>query len=156
MFASSCIFFVCVPDLACHCARAERSWWCRVSPPPPPHTHPLAPDLIIIMSPPRPISGSAGSRVKVSLGATGDDYLYFFDEDDGSTKWQSRRWAATPGGLPSAMAKQLNNCIAKGRIIEEAAFRPDDEWYVSGSKLDGTGTHHSWWDGCDQKQSRNG
>ncbi len=47
----------------------------------------------------------------------------------------------------------FNNCIAKGRIIKEAAFRPDDEWYVSGSKLDGTGTH-SWWGGCDDAKSK--
>ncbi|KAL3769853.1 hypothetical protein ACHAW5_000725 [Stephanodiscus triporus] len=47
------------------------------------------------------------------------------------------------------MAKQLNNCTAKGRIIEGAAFgQQGDRWYVRGCMIDGTGGH-SWWGGCE-------
>ena len=97
--------------------------------------------------PPRSISGSAGSRIKLLLGETGSDYLYFFDEDNGDSQWQSRGWSVATGGLPNDLAKQLNNVSAKGRYVKEVSFGPNGEWFVNGEKRDGTG-EHSWWGGC--------
>ena len=73
---------------------------------------------------PPPVTGSAGSRIKVILGATGDDYLYFFDETHGGTAdWQSSGWTTSTGSLPDGLASQLNACSNKGRYIT-------DVWYV--------------------------
>ena len=96
---------------------------------------------------PRSITGSAGSRIRLLFGETGSDYLYFFNEDDGTSEWQSSDWTIGPGGFPNGLAKQLNNIIAKDRYVEEVAFGPNDEWYVYGIKRDGTGGY-SWWGGC--------
>lgn len=84
------------------------------------------------MGRPVAVSGSAGSRVKVLLGKTGDDYVYFLNETDGSTEWLSRDWTVGDGGLPTSMAKQLNSCNSKGRYITNADFGPHGEWFVSG------------------------
>lgn len=101
---------------------------------------------------PRSISGAAGSRIKLFFGETGSDYLYFFDEDDGSSEWQTNGWTVGPGGLPNGLAKQLNNMSSKGRHVKEVSFGPSDEWYVNGEKRDGTG-RHSWWGGCSDSVS---
>ena len=97
---------------------------------------------------PSPVTGSAGSRIKVILGDSGTEYVYFVDETDGSRDWQSSNWTTGPGGLPLPLAKQLNACIAKGRYITQAVHGPDGEWFVSGRKRDGSGAH-SWWGGTD-------
>ena len=95
---------------------------------------------------PSPVTGSAGSRIKVILGDNGTDYVYFVDETDGSRDWQSRGWTTGPGGLPGPLAKQLNACSAKGRYITEVAHGPDGEWFVNGRMRDGSGGY-SWWGG---------
>ena len=97
---------------------------------------------------PSPVTGSAGSRIKVILGDSGTDYIYFVDETDGSRDWQSSNWTTGPGGLPFALAKQLNACGAKGRYITDAAHGPDGEWFVSGRHRDGSGAY-SWWGSTD-------
>ena len=98
------------------------------------------------MARPSPVTRSAGSRIKVSLGSSGDDYLYLVDETTGSSEWQSRGWTIDSGGLPCSLAKQLNACSAKDRYVTDVAFGPDDEWYVHGKKRDGSGAH-GWWGG---------
>lgn len=93
---------------------------------------------------PSEITGSPGSKIRVLLGASGDDYLYFLEEDYGSHQHQSREWTCGPGSLPDGLAAQLNNMSAKGRYVTDVAFGPGDEWFVSGRKRDGSGAH-SWW-----------
>ena len=96
---------------------------------------------------PRSITGSDGTRVKLLLGATGEDYILLLDEDDGKREWQSSDWS---GNLPSKLCKQINNCYAKYRHVTEMAFGPTGQWYVSGSKRSADRTlygGHHWWGG---------
>jgi hypothetical protein len=97
------------------------------------------------MAVPRPISGSAGSRIRVIFNSTGEQWLLLLDEDDGDRKWQSKHWE---GGIPGAIAQQLNNCTDKGRRANEVDFGPTGAWFVNGIKHDGSGGH-SWWGGTD-------
>lgn len=97
---------------------------------------------------PRPISGSAGSRIKVILGDTGSDYLLLLDEDNGNHECQRNDWTAGYGSLPAGLANQLNNLPKKGRYADQVAFGPNGAWYVSGVKRDGSGSH-AWWGGGD-------
>jgi hypothetical protein len=48
---------------------------------------------------PKPIEGSAGSRIYVYLGATSQAFVSIFNEDDGNKKWQSKIWFDVPDGL---------------------------------------------------------
>ena len=80
----------------------------------------LQPETIAIMSRPREITGTEGSRIKVFLGETGGDYLYFFDEDDGSRSGSRVDWTTGSGSLP--WHKQLN-AAARGVAIEVAGPR---------------------------------
>jgi hypothetical protein len=98
--------------------------------------------------PPRAIAGSAGSRIKVLLGSEGSDYLLLMDEDDGDSEWQTQDWTTDEGGLPNGLAKQINACSAKGRYVSDVAFGPNNEWFVTGKKRDGSG-EYSWWGGTD-------
>ena len=91
---------------------------------------------------PRPISGSIGSRIRVVLGNEGDDWLLVMNYDDGNRKWQETDWK----GIPKAVSKQINNCEAKNRIVTAVDFGPDGAWYIQGEKIDGT-AGHSWWGG---------
>mmetsp|Transcript_13171 Transcript_13171/g.28582 ORF Transcript_13171/g.28582 Transcript_13171/m.28582 type:complete len:588 (-) Transcript_13171:241-2004(-) len=100
------------------------------------------------MSRPRPITGSAGSRIRVILGETGSDYLYYLNEDNGNTEWQSSNWTTESGGPPYGLRKQINNIYAKGRHITDVAFDTSGRWFVGGEKRDGTGAHF-WWGGTD-------
>mmetsp|Transcript_27390 Transcript_27390/g.39674 ORF Transcript_27390/g.39674 Transcript_27390/m.39674 type:complete len:429 (-) Transcript_27390:732-2018(-) len=93
--------------------------------------------------PPRPINGSVGSRIRVILGDSGDDWLLVTNHDDGNRKWQTKIWS---GGIPDAVARQIRNCTNKDRLVKEVDFNTDGCWYVEGVKEDGTGDH-SWWGG---------
>ena len=92
-------------------------------------------------NPPRSIEGNIGSRIRVIFGATSDNWLLLLNNDDGNRIWQDQYWS----NIPDKLNKQINNCIAKGRYIEEVDFGPNGEWYVHGIKRDGSGGH-SWWD----------
>jgi Zinc finger, C3HC4 type (RING finger) len=93
------------------------------------------------MTPPCAIPGGVGSRIRIVLGETGSDYLLLLNEDDGDRKWQSHYWH----GIPSAVARQLNNCTAKGRHVTQIDFEPTSgAWFMSGQKRDGSG-RHCWW-----------
>jgi Zinc finger, C3HC4 type (RING finger) len=97
---------------------------------------------------PRVIEGPIGSRIRVILGESGEDWLLLLNHDDGNSKWQSQHWG---GRIPHALARQVNNCVAKGRYCREIDFvgRAETEaWYVHGIKWDGTGGF-SWWGGLD-------
>ena len=104
------------------------------------------------MARPREIRGTPGSRIRVLLGHSGDDYLYFFDEDTGDREYQTRNWTTASGGLPNALASQLNNMSAKGRHMTQVSFGPEDEWYVRGKKRDGSGGY-AWWGGTSATDS---
>lgn len=91
---------------------------------------------------PRSITGSIGSRIRVILGNDGDEWLLLLNYDSGDTKWQNKHWR----NIPVAVAKQINNCTSKGRDIKAVDFGADGAWYVNGAKPDGTGCH-SWWGG---------
>jgi hypothetical protein len=85
--------------------------------------------------------------IKVLLGSEGSDYVLLMDEDDGDCEYQYCNWTTTgSGGIPSNLAKQINNCSAKKRYITDVAFGPNDEWFVTGKKRDGSG-EYSWWGG---------
>ena len=94
-------------------------------------------------TPPRSIDGTIGSKIRIILGDTGDDWLLLLNHDDGNSKWQEQQWG---GSIPNPLAKQINNCIAKDRYIKEVDFGPNGEWFVHGIKRDGSGGH-SWWGG---------
>lgn len=73
-----------------------------------------------IMAPPRQIQGTIGSRIRVVLGDDGDSWLLLLNNDDGNAKWQSKLWKSIPDGL----ARQINNCVSKGRDITYVDFGP--------------------------------
>lgn len=100
------------------------------------------------MAPPRPIEGTIGSKIRVILGDDGHEWLLLLDHDDGNQKWQSKNWKSIPSGL----AKQINNCTAKGRDVKGVDFGPNFSWYVHGVKPDGSGGH-AWWGGLDAAKS---
>jgi len=100
------------------------------------------------MSELRPVPGCAGGRIRVVLGETGSDYLYYLDEDDGDREWQSSDWTVKQGGPPAGLCRQMNNMIAKGRHITSVDFDRTGQWFVAGKKRDGSGDH-SWWGGTD-------
>jgi len=89
---------------------------------------------------PRPITGSIGSRVRLVFGKNGAEWLLLLNYDNGDTQWQAKNWSS----IPHTVAKQINNCSAKGRIVKAVDFGPDGAWYVRGEKPDGTG-RHAWW-----------
>ena len=89
---------------------------------------------------PHAIDGTVGSKIRIILGETGNNWLLLLNHDDGNSKWQEQQWS----GIPYQLSRQINNCIAKDRYIEEVDFGPDGEWYVRGIKRDGSGGH-SWW-----------
>lgn len=94
------------------------------------------------MAIPREITGSIGGRIRVIFGDNGNEWLLLQNHDNGDTKWQIKDWK----GIPANLAKQINNCTAKGRDIKNVDFGPDMAWFVNGEKSDGSGSH-SWWGG---------
>eukprot|EP00549_Striatella_unipunctata_P011361 CAMPEP_0118683402 /NCGR_PEP_ID=MMETSP0800-20121206/6026_1 /TAXON_ID=210618 ORGANISM="Striatella unipunctata, Strain CCMP2910" /NCGR_SAMPLE_ID=MMETSP0800 /ASSEMBLY_ACC=CAM_ASM_000638 /LENGTH=439 /DNA_ID=CAMNT_0006579909 /DNA_START=96 /DNA_END=1415 /DNA_ORIENTATION=- len=97
---------------------------------------------------PRSIDGSIGSRIRIILGDTGSEYLVLLNEDNGNQKWQTKSW----NNIPVAVAKQINNCTAKSRIIKHIDFGPTGAWYVNGIRLDGSG-NHCWWNDTENGDS---
>jgi hypothetical protein len=100
---------------------------------------------------PRPIKGTIGSRVRVILGDTCDEWLLILNKDNGDTTWQTHHWSSK---IPNEVATQLNNCTSKGRIVKQVDFGPTGAWYINGQKPDGSGAH-SWWgntNGADIKE----
>ena len=95
---------------------------------------------------PRAITGCAGGRIRVILGETGSDYLYYLDEDDGDSEWQTCNWTVDDGGPPTGLCKQMENIIARGRHITSVDFDCSGQWYVAGEMRDGSGSH-AWWGG---------
>jgi len=93
--------------------------------------------------PPRPINGSVGSRIRVILGDSGDDWLLLTNHDDGNRMWQTKDWS---GGIPAKVKKQINNCTNKDRRLRGVNFNTNGCWYINGVKEDGTGGH-AWWGG---------
>ncbi len=135
-----------INDVICDCSSLpDRSHPHLLFPPPPPHSPSIERLKRIVHMPtvPREITGSIGSRIRIVFGDTGDDWLLLLNNDDGDRKWQSKAWS---GNIPYKIAKQLNNCDAKGRKATCVDFGPGGEWYVHGVKPDGTGAHH-WWGG---------
>ena len=59
---------------------------------------------------------------------------------DGELETQRRRWSSIPPGL----AKQIENCYAKDRYVTGFAATSENDWYVSGQRLDGS-CGHQWW-----------
>ena len=97
---------------------------------------------------PRPIKGSIGSRIRVVFGETGKEWLLLLNHDNGDTKWQDQQW----NNIPTAVDKQIKNCLAKDRIITSVDFGPDGTWFISGEKADGS-AGHSWWGGTSASES---
>lgn len=95
---------------------------------------------------PRSIERSAGHRVRVLHGDSGSDYLVILNEDDGDREWQTAEWTTGAGGLPSDLARQINNIRAKERYVTGVSFGAHGGWFVSGEKRDGSGGH-GWWGG---------
>ena len=100
------------------------------------------------MTVPRPITGSVGSRIRLVLGKDGDEWLLLLNKDDGNIRWQEKDWRK----IPDAVARQINNCTSKGRIVKKVDFGPSGGWYVHGQKDDGSGGH-CWWGGLDDVTS---
>ncbi|KDO32112.1 hypothetical protein SPRG_03330 [Saprolegnia parasitica CBS 223.65] len=92
---------------------------------------------ILPQCPPRLAEQAAGRSIPVAI-VRGNSYLLVLNEvqDDGSIEQNIEYdW------LPPDMERQINNCIAKGRHVTHAALGPNDEWYISGTKPDGSGAH---------------
>lgn len=102
----------------------------------------LADDVREWAKPPPPISGSAGSRTLVQLGASADSWCFIFQLDDGESP--ERQIVFWGGGIPGGLAKQINNCSAKGRVVTAFAFGGHADWFCTGQYRDGSGSH-SWW-----------
>mmetsp|Transcript_15538 Transcript_15538/g.29305 ORF Transcript_15538/g.29305 Transcript_15538/m.29305 type:complete len:436 (+) Transcript_15538:387-1694(+) len=92
-------------------------------------------------SPPRPIAGTIGSRVRVILGDTGNEWILLMNHDNGSAQWQTTNWS---GFSNDAVTTQVLNCEKKGRYVKEIAVGSSGAWFVNGIKRNGTGGH-SWW-----------
>jgi len=88
----------------------------------------------------RRIKGSAGSRIRLILGDTGDEWLLVLNEDDGDKEWQTVHMNC----VPEDVATQMDNCSNRGRYVTEVDFGPTGAWYIRGKKRDNTGGH-SWW-----------
>jgi len=99
------------------------------------------------MSRPRSIAGNDGSRIKVILGPTGDDFVLTLDEDNGETEWQSYDWDGD-SYFSKSLCIQINNIRNKSRHVVQMALGLQDEWYVFGEKRNGNGGH-GWWGGVD-------
>ncbi|GFH43916.1 hypothetical protein CTEN210_00390 [Chaetoceros tenuissimus] len=91
---------------------------------------------------PERIRGSIGERIRVILVDDGDEWLLILNKDNGERKWQSQSWK----DIPSAVSKQINNCIKKDRKVTNVDFNSEGAWYIEAEKYDGTGAHH-WWGG---------
>ncbi|KDO32113.1 hypothetical protein SPRG_03331 [Saprolegnia parasitica CBS 223.65] len=91
---------------------------------------------ILYRCPPRVAEHAPGRSIPVAI-LQGNYYLLALNEvqEDGST---SQRFVCN---VPSSMDRQIDNCMAKGRHVTHAAIGPNAEWYLSGTKPDGSGAH---------------
>ncbi|KDO32134.1 hypothetical protein SPRG_03351 [Saprolegnia parasitica CBS 223.65] len=85
--------------------------------------------------PPRLATEPAGQKALLVL--QGEYYLLVLNE----AQWDGSFTQRIVRHLPDDMDRQIDNCIAKGRHVTHAALGPKDEWYISGSKPDGSGAH---------------
>ncbi|KDO32118.1 hypothetical protein SPRG_03336 [Saprolegnia parasitica CBS 223.65] len=94
----------------------------------------LRPDDFLPSCPLRLAEKSAGLYIPVVI-LQGSYFLVVLNQlqSDGSIQ-QSIKFS-----LPHTMARQIENCTAKGRHVTHAALGPNAEWYISGTKPDGTG-----------------
>jgi hypothetical protein len=90
-------------------------------------------------SEPQSIDRSAGARTQLMIGPS-KSWIVIFDFFDGELETQRRRWSSIPPGL----AKQIENCYAKDRYVTGFAATSENDWYVSGQRLDGS-CGHRWW-----------
>ena len=97
--------------------------------------------------PPRAIEGSIGSRIRVVLGNTSQDWLLLLNHDDGNRKWQEQYWNNIPNGLE----REIGKCIAKGGYTKEVDFGPGGEYYHKSIERDCI--EHSWSDNTDAKST---
>jgi hypothetical protein len=97
--------------------------------------------------PPRPIKGSIGSRIRIVLGNTSQDWLLLFNHDDGNRKWQERYWNNIPDGLE----REIGKCIAKGGSTKEVDFGPGGEYYHE--SIERNCIEHSWSDNTEAKST---
>jgi hypothetical protein len=97
--------------------------------------------------PPRAIEGSIGSRIRVVLGNTSQDWLLLLNHDDGNRKWQEQYWNNIPNGLEIEIGK----CIAKGGYTKEVDFGPGGEYYHKSIERDCI--EHSWSDNTEAKST---
>jgi hypothetical protein len=71
--------------------------------------------------------------------------VYYLDEDDNTTSWQSWNWTSDHCGPPSVLCTQMNNISNKGRYVTDVTFESTSgQWYVDGQKRDGTGFNQCW------------
>ncbi|EQC28378.1 hypothetical protein SDRG_13925 [Saprolegnia diclina VS20] len=91
-------------------------------------------DDFVTSCPPRLAEKSAGLFLPVVI-LQGRYYLVVANQvqSDGSIT-QCIKYS-----LPNSMARQIENCISKGRHVTHAALGPNAEWYISGTKPDGSG-----------------
>jgi len=78
--------------------------------------------------PPRPIEGSVGSHIRLIFGDTSSEWLLLLNKDDGNTEWQTRDFSS----IPYKVENQINNCVNKGRYVQEVDFGPTEAWYMYG------------------------
>jgi len=81
------------------------------------------------MACPRPIEGSAGSRIKLVLGEKGSDYILIVNEDRGDREVQSIL-GEFEGGISSKLSKQIKDCNANDFFVKDVASGHDGEWYL--------------------------
>lgn len=83
------------------------------------------------------IDGSAGSRIRVILGSTGQSFLLLIDEDDGEKQWQSKSWV----GIPDGLAQKLKDV----EYVHQCSFSNNGtDWFLKARSAK-TGTTRSWW-----------
>ena len=83
------------------------------------------------------IDGSAGSRIRVILGSTGQQFLLLIDEDDGEKQWQSKSWV----GIPDGLAQTLKDV----EYVHQCSFSNNGrDWFLKARSAK-TGTTRSWW-----------
>lgn len=85
--------------------------------------------------PPRPIDGSAGSRILAFFGTTCNEFVLLFHEDDGNKSWQSKVWCNIPTGLDLKL-HTLD-------IVHHCSFMAND-WFLL-TQCNQTGKYKSYW-----------
>jgi hypothetical protein len=82
-------------------------------------------EIALVFHEPRPIEGTAGSRIRVTLGDTGSNsFLLLLDEDDGERTWQSKSWC----NIPSSLDQQLRRT---NYVYHCCYSNSTKEWFLS-------------------------